>query len=110
MTHLPPDEERNLVNFLQQNCPVPPYAKSDEEEQLMELVQRQSHTSQQHKGKRLWIISSAIFAGILLLLSSGSFLLKTDDSSLQASAAKSGSTVLGVLVKPQKPYWAGLKG
>jgi hypothetical protein len=21
-----------------------------------------------------------------------------------------GSTVLGVLVKPQKPYWAGLKG
>lgn len=48
MTHLPPDEERNLVNFLQQNCPVPPYAKSDEEEQLMELVQRQSHTSQPH--------------------------------------------------------------
>ncbi|MBE9168468.1 hypothetical protein IQ238_13415 [Pleurocapsales cyanobacterium LEGE 06147] len=74
MTHLPQDEERNLVNFLRQNYPVPPPAKSDEEEQLMELLQQQPYRSQQQKRKPLWMISSAIVAGILLLWGSDRWL------------------------------------
>lgn len=74
MTHFPQDEEHNLVNFLRQNCPVPPSAKSDEEEQLMKLLQREPDRSQQHKRTPLWTISSAIVAVILLLWSSDRWL------------------------------------
>lgn len=53
-----PDDDRDLVSFLQQHRPSPP-ANTCLESQIMDLVQRQPQTTPK-KFTKLWIIPGAI--------------------------------------------------
>ena len=56
-----PDDDRDLVGFLQQNRPLPP-SNPHLESQLMELVKQQPRPSK--KLTKLWFVPSAIALGL----------------------------------------------
>lgn len=59
-----PDDDRDLVSFLQQHRPSPP-ANPYLESQIMDLVQRQPQTTAK-KFVKLWIIPGAIAMGLTI--------------------------------------------
>jgi hypothetical protein len=68
-----PNNDRDLVNFLQQHRPLPPKAKIRLETQLMELVERQPQTSAKHISGFLWAVPSAIAMGLVITWGSQRF-------------------------------------
>lgn len=65
-----PEDDEKLIAFLKQYHPVAPQARIDAEEQLMELVSRESPSPSRHSHQFFWIVSSAM-AGSLLLTVGG---------------------------------------
>jgi hypothetical protein len=68
-----PDNDRDLVNFLQQHRPLPPKAPIPLETELMELVERQPQTSAKHLSGFLWVVPGAIAMGLVITWSSQRF-------------------------------------
>jgi len=62
-----PDDE-NLVAFLKQYRPIAPPARTNVEEQLMELVAREPLPPARHSHQFFWIISSAMAGSLLLTI------------------------------------------
>ena len=60
-----PDDDRDLVSFLQQHRPVPPKANPNLESQLMDLVDRHPRRLTKISGK-LWIVPGVITVGLVL--------------------------------------------
>ena len=59
-----PDDDRDLVSFLQQHRPLPP-TNPDLETQIMDLVQRQPRKTVK-KSAKLWAIPGAIAMGLVI--------------------------------------------
>lgn len=81
MTQLPEDEKEWLA-FLRENHPTPPPAANDLEEQLMKAI---ATSGQQVQNRRMWIVTSAIAAGLLMTWSSHYFLNISHNSPNYAS-------------------------
>jgi hypothetical protein len=60
------ESDRNLVNFLQSNRPISPAEAIDLEEQIIELVDREDVLARQKSERFVWIIPSAILAGVFI--------------------------------------------
>lgn len=65
MTKIPEDDQE-LVAFLRQNRPFPPPAKTDVEEQLMQIIENQSQSRLNKSRKHLlWLIPGSLAAVIM---------------------------------------------
>lgn len=67
MNQLPPDDDKQWQEFLHQNCPTPPPASPDLEEQLINAIEM---SQQPANSRRLWALPPAIAAGLLMVWSS----------------------------------------
>ncbi len=65
MTNLRNDNQKNFVNFLRENRPVPPHPQSDLEQQLIESIEAQSTQEPRRHYKFIWTIPNAIVTGVL---------------------------------------------
>jgi hypothetical protein len=60
------ESDRKLVNFLQSNRPISPTEAIDLEEQIIELVDREDVLARQKSERFVWVIPSAILAGVFI--------------------------------------------
>lgn len=63
MSNLPNKDQKNLVNFLRENCPTPPSSQVNLEEQIMESIARQPQRGSKSTSNLIWTIPSAIATG-----------------------------------------------
>lgn len=66
MTNLNNDKHQNIVSFLRQNRPIPPHAKPDLEQRIMDSIQPRSNREQKLCVKYTWTIPKVIATGFLL--------------------------------------------
>ncbi|MFB8792182.1 MAG: hypothetical protein U7123_25880 [Potamolinea sp.] len=81
MTQLPEDDQEWL-EFLRQNRPTPPPTTDNFEEQLMTAI---ATSDQQVKTRKMWLVPSAIAAGLLMAWSGHYFLNISQNSPNYAS-------------------------
>ena len=77
MNNFLPDNDSDLVNFLQQHRPLPPKARPGLESQLMEAVTRQPQTSVKNVSSWFWAVPGAIAMGLIVTWNSQRFLPPT---------------------------------
>jgi hypothetical protein len=75
----------NLINFLQQNRPTPPPATIECEEQIIELVERETLFSKYKSDRSVWVLPGAIVAGIFLSWSSYRLLIPQTQLSIDSN-------------------------
>ncbi|VEP15132.1 conserved hypothetical protein [Hyella patelloides LEGE 07179] len=77
MKNFLPDDDRDLVNFLQQHHPTPPPANPHVEAQLMELIERQPRKSTKNASGLFWFLPGAIAMGMVFTWNNQRFLQQT---------------------------------
>ena len=77
MNNFLPEEDRDLINFLQQHRPVPPQANSHLESQLMKLIEEQPRKSSKSSSSLFWFVPGAIAMGIVFTWNNQRFLQYT---------------------------------
>lgn len=78
----PPMDDEHLVDFLRQNRPIPPSTPPDLEERIMISITASSTSSSPPNVtafpyRRLWVVPSAIVAGVLIAWGSDRFFAPT---------------------------------
>ncbi len=68
MSKFNPDDDRNLVSFLQQYRPIPPPASASTEAELMQLIDREEKRKNIQIKPLIAIVSTVIVGGIFSLV------------------------------------------
>lgn len=92
MTQLPPDDNQGWQEFLQQHRPLPPTEADKSEEKLFKAIGK---SPQAAVSRRVWAVSPAIAAGLLMAWSSYRSLTLSPDSRLEAFLENNWSRVVG---------------
>ncbi|MGB7445012.1 MAG: hypothetical protein WA919_28415 [Coleofasciculaceae cyanobacterium] len=92
MTQLPPDDKQGWQEFLRQNRPLPPTEAEQSEEKLLKAIEKSSPAA---VSRRVWAVSPAIAAGLLMVWSSHRSLTLSPDSRLEAFLENNWSRVVG---------------
>lgn len=66
MNKIRPDDDRDLVSFLQQYRPIPPPAPASSEQDLMDIIAKEESNKKTWKLKPIITIASAAVAGSIL--------------------------------------------
>jgi hypothetical protein len=77
-----PQDEKEWLDFIRKNRPMPPATVNNLEEQLMQAI---AISKQTVKRRKLWIFPSAIAASLLMALGGYHFLSISQDSTNYAS-------------------------
>ena len=74
MNNFLPDEDSDLVNFLQQHRPLPPKANPHLESELIKLVRQQPQKPSKKPSGLFWAVPGAIAIGLVMTWNSQRFL------------------------------------
>lgn len=72
-----PEDDRDLVDFLQRHRPTPPEANPHLESQLMKLIEEQPRKSTKYNSSLFWFVPGALAMGIVFSWNNQRFLQYT---------------------------------